>query len=137
MIIADTGFFIALGNRSDQNHQLAIQILNILSKPLITAYPVVTEICYLLSTRVGNTDQCRFLRELVNNSFEIFTLQNNHIERMIELLERYANLPMDMADASLVVLAESLGHGRILTVDRRDFSIYRWNNHNVFDNLLC
>jgi predicted nucleic acid-binding protein len=43
---------------------------------------------------------------------------------------------MDFADASLVVLAEHLGHGRILTCDRRDFSIYRWNNNNPFENLM-
>jgi predicted nucleic acid-binding protein len=51
-------------------------------------------------------------------------------------MRRYANLPMDFADASLVVLAENLGHGRILTSDRRDFNIYRWNNTNPFENLL-
>jgi predicted nucleic acid-binding protein len=45
---------------------------------------------------------------------------------MIELLENYAGLPMDMADASLVILAEHLGYGRILTSDRRDFNVYRW-----------
>jgi uncharacterized protein len=43
----------------------------------------------------------------------------------IELLENYADLPMDMADASLVALAEHLGHGRILSSDRRNFNIYR------------
>jgi predicted nucleic acid-binding protein len=68
--------------------------------------------------------------------YQVTKNQNHHIERMIELMDRYANLPMDMADASLIVLAEHLGHGRILTVDRRDFSIYRWNNTEVFNNLL-
>ena len=43
---------------------------------------------------------------------------------------------MDFADASLVVLAEHLGHGKILTVDRRDFNIYRWRNTNLFENLM-
>jgi uncharacterized protein len=55
---------------------------------------------------------------------------------MANLIERYADLPMDLADASLVVLAENLGHGRILTVDRRDFSVYRWQNDRPFENLL-
>lgn len=55
---------------------------------------------------------------------------------MVELMEKYADLPMDMADASLVVLAEYLRHGRILTVDQRDFSTYRWNNNHPFENLL-
>jgi uncharacterized protein len=55
---------------------------------------------------------------------------------MVELMERYADLPMDLANASLVVLAEHLEHGQILTVDRRDFSTYRWKNSNPFQNLL-
>jgi uncharacterized protein len=55
---------------------------------------------------------------------------------MTELMEQYTNLPMDLADASLVVLAEHLQHGRILTVDRRDFSTYRWNKTQTFQNLL-
>lgn len=67
---------------------------------------------------------------------EVFHIQENHLARMIELLENYADLPMDMADASLVVLAEHLGHGQILTSDRRDFNIYRWQNKYSFENLL-
>ncbi len=55
---------------------------------------------------------------------------------MIKLMENYANLPMDLADASLVVLAEHLETGRILTVDRRDFNVYRWNKNNLFENLF-
>lgn len=51
-------------------------------------------------------------------------------------MRQYANLPMDFADASLVVLAETLGHGRILSTDRRDFDIYRWRNQHPFTNLL-
>jgi predicted nucleic acid-binding protein len=55
---------------------------------------------------------------------------------MIELMQKYVNLPMDLADASLVVLAEALGHGRILSTDTRDFETYRWKNHHPFQNLL-
>lgn len=51
-------------------------------------------------------------------------------------MEKYADLPMDLADASLIILSEHLGHGRILTVDQRDFSIYRWKNQYPFDNIL-
>jgi predicted nucleic acid-binding protein len=51
-------------------------------------------------------------------------------------MKKYADLPMDVADASLVVLAEYLGHGRILSSDKRDFQTYRWKNHEPFENLL-
>ena len=55
---------------------------------------------------------------------------------MAELMQQYSNLPMDLADASLVVLAEELGDGRILSVDKRDFNIYRWQNTKPFTNLF-
>lgn len=61
MIIADTGFFVALGNQNDQKHQLATQVLNALNEPLITTYPVITETCYLLARGGGNNAQCSFL----------------------------------------------------------------------------
>ena len=80
--------------------------------------------------------QFAFLSEVANGTFPVFDFQKHHITRMVELMRRYANLPMDFADASLVVLAEHLGHGRILTSDRRDFNIYQWNNTNPFENLL-
>lgn len=136
MIIADTGFFVALGNQNDQAHQLAIQVLNTLNEALITTYPVITETCYLLARGGGNYAQLIFLKELAEEAFDVFDLRSHHVKRMAELMEKYADLPMDMADASLVVLAETLGHGRILTLDQRDFTTYRWNNSNPFQNLL-
>ena len=51
-------------------------------------------------------------------------------------MQHYADLPMDLADASLVVLAEELGSGRIFSTDQRDFHAYRWKNRRPFRNLL-
>jgi predicted nucleic acid-binding protein len=53
-----------------------------------------------------------------------------------ELMEKYRTLPIDLADASLVLLAEHLGHGRILSTDARDFNAYRWKERKPFQNLL-
>jgi len=136
MIIADTGFFFALANQGDRYHQAAIAALQDIDQPLITTSPVLTETCYLLLSTIGNLAQCNFLNSLVAGAFDIFLLQEKHFTRIIELLERYEDLPMDLADASLVVLAEHLGHGRILTSDRRDFNVYRWQNNQPFENLL-
>ncbi|MBD2151017.1 PIN domain-containing protein [Pseudanabaena sp. FACHB-1277] len=136
MILADTGFFIALGNKQDRFHKSAVQAVTNLNELLITTYPVVTETSYLLARDAGLVVQFNFLEEVANGSFSIFDFQSHHITRMVELMRRYADLPMDFADASLVVLAEHLNEGRILTSDRRDFSIYRWNNTKSFENLL-
>jgi uncharacterized protein len=51
-------------------------------------------------------------------------------------MKRYAGLPMDLANASLVLLAESIGHGRIFTTDQRDFRTHRWKSRAPFENLL-
>ena len=51
-------------------------------------------------------------------------------------MKKYADLPMDLADASLVILAEHLGHGRIFSTDQRDFRTYRFKQHEPFQNLL-
>jgi uncharacterized protein len=136
MIIADTGFFVALGNQSDHFHTQAVDILNHFPEPLITTYPVISETCYLLARESGTVVECAFLREVVAERIAIFQLEVSHLDRIVNLIERYADLPMDLADASLVLLAEQLGHGRILTVDRRDFSVYRWHNNQPFENLL-
>jgi len=136
MIIADTGFWIALFNRRDTYHTLAKQRLPLLIEPLVTTLPVMTETCYLLQQQVGVTYAVAFLRGRRREIFNLFALDDRHLERMADLMVRYADLPMDFADASLVILAESLGHGRILTTDRRDFSVYRWKDNQVFNNLL-
>jgi uncharacterized protein len=136
MIIVDTGFFFALANANDSYHERATRTLEAINEPLITTYPVVTETCYLLLATGGNAAQCRFLSNLCQGTFDVFSLQRQHVLRIVELMEKYADLPMDLADASLVVLAEHLKHGRILTVDRRDFNVYRWNNKYSFENLL-
>ena len=136
MIIADTGFFLALGNESDLYHQQAKDLLQTLNEPLIATYPVISETSYLIEKRIGIDAQSRFLRQFVQGYILIFQLEIHHLERMIELMQKYADLPMDLADASLVVTAEHLGHGRILTVDRRDFQIYRWQNQRPFENLF-
>ena len=66
----------------------------------------------------------------------MFELNATHAARIERLMMKYADLPMDLADASLVLLAEHLGHGRILSTDERDFRTYRWKSHWPFENLL-
>ena len=60
----------------------------------------------------------------------------SQLARIPTLMRRYAELPMNLADASLVLLAEHLDHGRILSTDERDFSTYRWKSRRPFQNLL-
>ena len=136
MVIVDTGFWLALADQQDTYHKPAKLILQQIDEPLITTWCVVTETCYMLLQRKGVPAQAAFMTSLANNAFELFDLQSHHAPRIAQLMQQYANLPMDLADASLVILAEELGHGRILSVDYRDFNTYRWKNNQPFQNLF-
>lgn len=136
MVIADTGFWLALSNHKDRHHALAKRRLRYLQEPIITTWPVVTETCHLLLSRLGVASQRSFVDSLSAGAFSVFDLLRDHAPRISALMESYADLPMDLADASLVLLAEELGHGRILSTDERDFNAYRWKRHEPFQNLL-
>jgi predicted nucleic acid-binding protein len=66
----------------------------------------------------------------------VFVMGADHLARLATLMRQYADLPMDLADASLVLLAEEYGEGRIISTDERDFHAYRWKNQHPFRNLL-
>ncbi len=136
MIIADTGFWLALASRNDRFHLIAVKALQSLSEPLITTWSVLTETCHLLLSRLGVEAQARFMSSLANGACSVFALDESHTGRIVALMDQYRDLPMDLADASLVLFAEHLGHGRILSTDQRDFNTYRWKRHEPFENLL-
>ncbi len=136
MIIADTGFWVALANDRDKYHGLAADTIDILTEPLITTWPVMTEVCHLLLKRGGVEAELSFIQSYKKGAFAVFNLKEEHTERLVKLMEQYSDLPMDLADASLVILAEYLKDGRILTTDQRDFHAYRWKNNFPFRNIF-
>lgn len=135
-IIADTGYWVALGNAGDRHHLRAMKVFKTLQDMPITTWPVVTETCHLLARRTGFAAQQAFIHALENGACRLLPLELSHLPRIQQLMQQYRDLPMDLADASLVILAEELGHGRILSTDQRDFRTYRWKNHAPFDNRL-
>lgn len=136
MIIADTGFWVALIDQQDRYHAPAEQALQKYNEPLITTWPVMTETCYLLLRNKGASVASSFMQSFGQGLFSVFHLQQSHATSISQLMQQYANLPMDLADASLIILAEHLGHGRIFSVDQRDFNAYRWKSTQPFQNLL-
>ena len=136
MIIADTGFWLALANKRDSYHAVATSVLDKLHEGLITTWPVMTETCHLLLSRLGPSAQSAFVASVRAGACMLFELNESHLPRVEALMEKYYDLPMDLADASLVVLAEEIGSGRILSTDQRDFRAYRWKNRKPFKNLL-
>lgn len=135
-LIADTGFWYALMDERDQFHQVSMRYLAGCRQSLVTTWPVLTETCYMLLSRHSMQAVSRFLAMGGEGMYTIYALDSNHLLKASGLMNKYADLPMDLADATMVILAEELGHGRILSTDKRDFNAYRWKNHEPFENLL-
>lgn len=137
MILADSGFWIALGNHRDRHHAVALHAAERYApQGFVTTWPVLTEVTHLLLARVGAHQAVAFMRSVADGACRVFELPEQAPQRAAELMSRYRNLPMDVADASLLILAEELDEGRILSTDRRDFDGYRWKNTRPFENLL-
>jgi len=137
MILADSGFWIALGNRRDRHHAAALAALDRHSaEGFVSTWSVLTEVTHLLSARVSVTQCLAFVDSIARGACEIPEPGSDALFRAHALMSRYRDLPMDLADASLVILAEDIGESRILSTDQRDFEGYRWKNTRPFTNLL-
>jgi predicted nucleic acid-binding protein len=137
MILADSGFWIALGSRRDRHHHAAREAAQRYARDgFVSTWPVLTEVTHLLVARVGMHQALEFMESIAQGACLIPTPPDDALARASFLMRRYQDLPMDLADASLVILAEQLGEGRILSTDLRDFSGYRWKNTRPFTNLL-
>ncbi len=137
MIIADAGFFYALVDRTDAWHRRAVTMLDSQTEGWITTWPVLTEATHLLMRWIDPDAAQALLHEVAEGAIAVWQWTAEGNARLPALMARYANLPMDLADASLVLLAEHLGHGRILTTDERDFGAYRFKSQQPFQNLLA
>jgi predicted nucleic acid-binding protein len=136
MILADTGFFYALLDRDDAWHARCREAAVALEEGLITTWPVLTEAVHLVNRWLGVEQAAALMEEVAAGDIIVWDLTPESRAKVPSLMRRYADLPMDLADASLVLLAESLGHGRILTTDQRDFRTCRWKSRRPFEPLL-
>jgi uncharacterized protein len=123
MILVDTGPLVALIHEDDNQHRTCKEAFSNLSEPLGTVWPVLTEAMYLLS--FSWEAQTALMEMIETGAVEIVPLGVDDVPRMRELMRKYRDLPMDLADAALVRVAERERQRRIFTIDRRDFQIYR------------
>lgn len=122
-VLVDTRPLVALLDRSDPYHIKCQETLRSLDDSLVTVWPVVTEAMYMLRAYWSAQDA---LWEMIQvGAVEILPLGTDDVARMRELMRKYRDLPMDLADAALVRVAERERLRRIFTLDRRDFQIYR------------
>ena len=123
MVLIDAGPLVALIHASDRHHIRCAEVFLSLEEPLVTVWPAFTEAMYLLgfSWQAQNA-----LWELIDRNVVGFAALDDHTNRRArELMKKYRDLPMDLADAALVSVAERDRISRIFTLDRRDFQLYR------------
>lgn len=136
MIAVDAGFLYALADAHDAWHERSLVHWPTQAEGWVTTWPVLAEATHLLGRRLGPDYAIRLLDDVAQGGLAVWTPPPDRLAALPRLMRKYAGLPMDLADASLVLLAEHLGHGRILSTDMRDFGAYRWKNRKPFRNLL-
>jgi len=123
MILVDTGPFVALFDPRDAEHERCKDTLASLREPLVTTTPVLTETFHLLTPNSIGADRLRDF--ILDGGVTVWNMDQAAIVRAFELMEQYRDHPMDLADASLIVAAESLRTTMIFTLDQADFRAYR------------
>jgi len=130
MILLDTGPVVALFDKDDQYHALCLETLKRVQEPLLTTWPVITE-CFSLLDFSPKVQEDLWLF-IERGGLEIFPLEKESYPLCRDLMRRYKDLPMDLADATLVALAGALGISRVFTLDHKNFSIYRFKQTRRF-----
>ncbi len=132
-VLVDAGPLIALFDKSDRWHHRVLEYLKTYNGRLISTWPVLTEVTHMLD--FNRNAQIDFLTWVNEGGIEIYTVEQWQLNRIIILMSKYADLPPDLADITLVVASESLGVRKIMTIDS-DFQVYRTEKGKYLENVL-
>jgi predicted nucleic acid-binding protein len=130
MILVDAGPLIAIIDADDRHHKACTAALKKLRPPLLTVWPAVVEAMYLLENFRA---QDALWQMILRGVLVIEPCEQPDLVRARDLMAKYSDLPMDLADATLVAVAERLGCPRVFTLDRKDFRVYRPRGFKTFE----
>ena len=133
--ILDTSFLLAMSNPNDTNHEQVINVARKLREPLILPISVLPEICYLLASRVNHAAMRQLLQQLTKSETSLEVIDYTDLKRVNEILQQYSDSRLDFVDATIVAIAERRNITRILSLDRRDYTMIR-PKHCPFFELL-
>ncbi len=120
-LLVDANALFVQANSDDPDHEVVVALLHAERGPLVTSEVVAAEADYLILSRLGVDTEIRFLRDLAAGTFSVDCLNRDELGMALTLAERYRDLKLGLADASLVVLAHRHRTRRILTFDYRAF----------------
>ena len=129
-LLLDTGALVSLLDRSQTHHLACRQIFNDWTGAVVSTEAVLTEATHLLARVAGGRAAC--VDFFLAGGAILVPASGASLKRARQLLDKYADLPMDYADATLVALAEELDTTLVFTTDRADFSVYRLKDRRPF-----
>lgn len=128
--LADTGPIVAILSPGDAYHEACVAALQGLPKPLLSCWPVITEAAWLLRRRPRAVLQ--LIQSVSSDFLQLLPLAGDEAEPIAAIMHRYEEVQPQLADAALVYLANREQIDTVFTLDRRDFSIYRYGRRGVF-----
>lgn len=131
-ILIDAGPIIALYRKNDTYHEKALEFIKYFKGRLITTWPVVTEVMYEL---YRPDVQEKFLLWIERGGLEIAHISQDSISGLVKLIKKHSDIPMDLADATLMLYAEKTGINEIATIDS-DFHVYRTPKKDYLKNIF-
>jgi len=129
-VLLDTGPLVAILSERDHHHDECVEQLRQLAPPLLTCWPVITEAAWLLRNDLAAVQ--RMLAGFEVGLLELLPLDEEAAPWISSFVARYADLGAQLADACLVYLAEREGIETVFTLDRRDFTVYRYGKNKSF-----
>jgi hypothetical protein len=132
-LLVDAGPLVAVFSRRDRDHAACVRVLKEIRRPLVSTWMPVTEAMYLLDFSIAA--QGALLEMIGRGALKILEISTRDLPAIRELMEKYSDLPMDFADASLVHIANREGIPDIFTLDKRDFGVYRLNRGQALNIL--
>lgn len=132
--IADTGFVVALLNQSDTKHQDTVRIYT-QQQLILLPQTVLAEVAYLLGREAGIRTVVQFLYKLSESKFQLIALSDSDLTRVAEILEVYGDSRIDFVDATVMAIAERYKIQKILTLDQRDFRLFKPKHCQSFEIL--
>lgn len=132
-LLLDTGGLVSLLDKSQRQHPRFLKFFDEWQRTVVTTEAVLTEATHLLSRVPGGSKAC--IDFILAGGALLVPATTATLRRTRLLLDKYSDLPIDYADATLIVLAEDLNTDLILTTDHRDFSVYRIKGRKPFQIL--
>ncbi len=131
-IIVDTGPLYALADADDQYHRAVAKFVAATRETLIVPSPVVPEVCYLLREYLGANAETEFLQSLIGQELLLEHFNTKDLQRAVDILKQYHDAGFGMVDATVMAMAERLKIKTVLTIDRRDFGMFRPKHCDAF-----